>query len=163
MEIVYLLIRAAIAVAALVLFTRLNGLRSFSKMSGFDFGITVAFGSVLASTVMATEAATFWTNVGALAALFVVQRVIALARVKNDTVKKWLGNDPILLMRDGKILDDNLSRARITRADVIGKLREANALKFSEVRAVELEDTGDISVLHGDVDIDDAILEGVRG
>ena len=162
MEIVYLLLRAAIGVAAMVLFTRLNGLRSFSKMSGFDFGITVAFGSILASAVMATDAGKFWIFLGALAALFLVQRVIAAIRTKSPTVRDWLGNDPILLMRDGKMLEDNMARARITRADVIGKLREANALQLSEVRAVILEDTGDISVLHGEVELDDAILEGVR-
>ena len=161
MEIVYILLRAAIAVSAVVLLTRINGLRSFSKMSGFDFAITVAIGSVLASTVMASTPRDFWSNVGVLAAFFLVQRGIAELRARNDRVETLIDNDPLLLMRNGEFLEGNLLKAQVSKADVIGKLREANALRLSEVRAVVLEDTGDISVLHGDVDIDDEILEGV--
>lgn len=40
-----ILFRAALAAGAIVLFTRLNGLRSFSKMSSFDFALTIALGS----------------------------------------------------------------------------------------------------------------------
>lgn len=35
---------------AIIIFTRINGLRTFSKMSSFDFAVTVAIGSVIAST-----------------------------------------------------------------------------------------------------------------
>ena len=58
-------------------------------------------------------------------------------------------------------LDDALAASRVTRADVHAKLREANALDLSRVRAVVLETTGDISVLHGDA-IDPVLLDEVR-
>lgn len=162
MDILYLLARAALAVAAVILMTRLNGLRTFSKMSGFDFAITVAMGSVLASAVMATAAANFWTNVGALAALVAAQGVISRVRERVPAFKSTIDNAPLLLMENGRILEENLVKGQITRGDLIGKLREANALKLSEVRAVVLEDTGDVSVLHGGEEIDTALLEGVR-
>ena len=38
--------------AGLMLFTRLMGLRSFSKLSSHDFAMTVGIGSILASTVL---------------------------------------------------------------------------------------------------------------
>lgn len=37
---------------SMILLTRVSGLRSFSKMSGFDFAVTVVIGSVLATTVV---------------------------------------------------------------------------------------------------------------
>jgi uncharacterized membrane protein YcaP (DUF421 family) len=61
------------------------------------------------------------------------------------------------LMKDGVFLDENLEVTRVTRDDIYAKLREANALRLSEVRAVILEATGDISVLHGNKP-DDEIL-----
>ena len=70
-------------------------------------------------------------------------------------------NDPLLIMRDGEILHDNLRRSGMTTGDLIGKLREANALEFSQIRAVVFEPTGDVSVLHGDK-MDDRLLDGVR-
>ena len=44
----------------------------------------------------------------------------------------------------------------------VAKLREANALNFGQVRAVVLETTGDISVLHGE-HLDPAILDHRHG
>ena len=70
-------------------------------------------------------------------------------------------NAPVLLMRDGEFLSGALSSERVTRSDVVAKLREANVLQLASVRAVVLETTGDISVLHGDVPIDSALLEQV--
>ena len=64
-------------------------------------------------------------------------------------------------MREGEIFDAALSETRVARADLIAKLREANALRFLDVRAVVLETTGDISVLHGDT-LEQEILEGAR-
>lgn len=42
---------------ALIISTRLADIRSFSKMSGFDFAITVAIGSVIASVSVAPSPA----------------------------------------------------------------------------------------------------------
>ena len=70
-------------------------------------------------------------------------------------------NQPALLMRDGVILHAALKATRVAENDLIAKLREANVLDLAQVRAVVLETTGDISVIHG-VSCSDAILQGVR-
>lgn len=69
-------IRAAVCVAAIILLTRLSGLRSFSKMSSFDFAITVACGSVIASSVVSPKDNIVF-GFAALVALFAVQGLIA--------------------------------------------------------------------------------------
>ena len=43
-----------------------------------------------------------------------------------------------------------MRRAHVTRDDVRAKLREANVLDYSQIRAVVFETTGDVSVLHTD-------------
>jgi uncharacterized membrane protein YcaP (DUF421 family) len=53
----------------------------------------------------------------------------------------------------------------VTKADLYSKLREANVIRFSQVKAVVFEATGDISVLHiGDenMELEDEILKGVN-
>ena len=162
MEILYALMKAAIAVAAIIAFTRLNGLRSFSKMSGFDFAITVAKGSVLASAVMADTSTAFWANIAALAALFIVQGAIGRLRRRLPALQAAVDNTPLMLMENGEILERNLLKGQVSHEDLMGKLREANALTFDAVHAVILEDTGDVSVLHGSGKVDARLLEGVR-
>jgi uncharacterized membrane protein YcaP (DUF421 family) len=144
-----------------ILTTRLNGLRTFSKMSSFDFAITVATGSVIGSTAL-SDSATVLEGGVAVASLIGLQRIIAWARVH------WKGfgivdNEPIVLMAGDRIFDDALARARVTRADLYAKLREANVLRLPEVQVVVMETTGDISVLHGEERIDPELLEGVDG
>lgn len=141
---------------------RLVGLRSFSKMTSFDFVITVASGSLLAGAAQASSWSTFGQAILALTAIFAVQWFIARARKESDTFEDALQNEPIILMRNGTIDENALTQTRVARSDLIAKLREANVLQFQSVRAVVLETTGDISVLHGE-DLEDALLEGVRG
>ncbi|WOI56102.1 DUF421 domain-containing protein [Palleronia sp. LCG004] len=162
MDVVNILLRAVIVVAVIVALIRLNGLRSFSKMSGFDFAITIAVGSVLASAAMSSDWPGFWRSTGALVALFLVQGAISRVRAHFGPFQQVIDNSPLMLMRDGEILEENLSRGNISRDDLMGKLREANALRLKDVRAVILENTGDVSVLHGQGDVDDALLDGVR-
>lgn len=150
---------------SLVLFTRIAGLRSFSKMSSFDFAITVAIGSVIASTILAKDPP-LYLAITALATLYVLQITVASLRGSTSIMSKLVNNEPLLLMRGTKILEDNLKKAKVTHADLRAKLREANATQLSQVKAVVMEATGDIAVLHHedpDHEIDDELLQGVRG
>lgn len=159
-----ILIRVALIVPTIILLTRIQGLRSFSKMSGFDFSITVAIGSVLAGAVT-TLSTSPWVYVGALVGLFAFQIILSNIRARADPVETAVDNSPLLVMENGKVLVDNLVRAGMTKADLWAKLREANAFDFDYVHAVVVESTGDVSVLHGAPDgpkPDPRLLEGVR-
>ena len=144
-----------IAVTAII---RVVGLRTLSKMTSTDFVVTVAIGSIMASTVATSTP--LIAGILAMASLLAVQALVARLR-RHSSVGDIVDNQPMLLMRHGEMIECALDRTRVTRSDVIAKLREANVLQFSEVQAVVLETTGDISVLHGDVEIDDAILDSV--
>jgi uncharacterized membrane protein YcaP (DUF421 family) len=142
----------------IVMYVRVIGLRSFSKMSAFDFVVTVAYGSLLASTTLSESSLV--DGLVAAASLLAIQYVIALGRSRT-TLSRVVDNRPLLLMRDGRFLEDNLRRARVTTDDVRAKLRAANVCRLEDVQAVVLETTGDVSVLHGAIGLDAALLDDV--
>ncbi|WP_299686515.1 YetF domain-containing protein [uncultured Tateyamaria sp.] len=144
-----------------VISVRIVGLRAFSKMTSFDFVTTVAIGSLLAGCVQATSWSAMVQALIAISALLGVQYAVSRIRAERDDLEGIIDNTPTLLMRDGEFLETALTRTRTSRGDVIAKLREANVLHFSEVRAAVLEATGDISVLHGE-SLDDVLLKGVK-
>lgn len=146
---------------AVIVYTRIAGLRSFSKMSSFDFAITVAFGSIIASVAL-FPGARLLNGIIALGALYVFQGLVAAAR-RRRSFGDVVDNVPLLLMAGEEVLHDNLVRARLTENDVRGKLRQANVLNYGQIRAVVFEQTGDISVLHGDADFDPSLLSDVVG
>jgi uncharacterized membrane protein YcaP (DUF421 family) len=148
---------------ATIIFTRLAGKRSFSKMSSFDFAMTVAIGSIIATTVLSKSVSLLQGVIG-LAAVYILQVLVAILR-KLEIVQKLIDNKPLLLMDGEEILQENLKKARVTESDLRSKLREANVLELSQVRAVIFESTGDIAVLHSkdeQVKVEDWLLKGVE-
>ncbi|MBZ9632421.1 DUF421 domain-containing protein [Salegentibacter sp. LM13S] len=145
-SIIAILITAAGIYLAIIIFTRIAGKRSFSKMSSFDFAMTVAIGSIIASTVLSASVSLIQGIVG-LAAVYILQISAAYSR-RYIWFQKAIDNSPLMLMDGKNILHENLKKARVTEGDLRSKLRESNVLDLSQVRAVIFETTGDISVLH---------------
>ncbi len=154
------IILSAVAVCWVIFVVRIIGLRAFSKMTAFDFVVTVAIGSLLAGASQATSWSDFVQATAAVASLLGVQYVSARLRRASDTFETLVQNKPVLLMEDGRILHAALTATRVAEDDLIAKLREANVLDFSQVRAVVLETTGNISVLHG-AKLQQRLLDGV--
>jgi len=133
--------------ALVILYTRITGLRSFSKMSAPDFAMTVAVGSIMAATAT-TPSPSLLVGGVALATLFVGQYVVAALRRRSHRFSSAVDNQPRLLMDGSRILHENLDRSNLTLDDLYAKLREANVLALDQVLAVVFETTGDVTVLH---------------
>ncbi|WP_370236714.1 MULTISPECIES: DUF421 domain-containing protein [Henriciella] len=158
------LISALAVYAWIIVLTRISGLRSFSKMSGFDFALTVATGSVAGAIFIAKDPP-LMQGLFALLVLFSMQMAVAAIRRRSAMVEKLVDNRPRLIMWQGEMIDTQMRRAKITRADLIAKLREANVTSPGQIHAVVAETTGDVSVLHGhgDAALSSAILGDVIG
>lgn len=135
---------------SVIILTRIFGKRSFSKMSSFDFAMTVAIGSIIASTLLSSTVSMLEGIIG-LVIVYVLQITAALVR-RIEWMQELMDNSPLLLMDGERILEDNLRKARVTQSDLRSKLREANVTRLSQIKAVIFETTGDISVLHKDAD-----------
>jgi uncharacterized membrane protein YcaP (DUF421 family) len=155
---------AVIVYATVIALNRLNGLRSFAKMSAFDFAMTVAVGSLMASTLAMNDPPVLQGVVG-LATLFGLQYTVARLRISSGWLHSTVDNEPLLLMLGGTMLRANMRQARISEADLWSELRLANVARPEDVFAVVLETTGDVSVLHGggrSESLDERLLTGVR-
>lgn len=164
-EIPMVLLSCLVTYSLILVYTRVTGLRSFSKMSASDFVMTLAVGSIFAS-IISMSTPTLVIGLTALASLFFGQWLLALLRLKFTWFSKMVDNEPLLLMYGGTILEEHLQKANVTRADIYGKLREANPLNFEQVRAVIFETTGDISVIHAedsDTKLEPEIFRNVIG
>ena len=159
--------KSAISVVAIyliiLLYSRIFGLRTFAKMTSVDFAATIAMGSIFADVIGSTDYSILKGGI-ALFVIILLQTLYSFFIRKSSIFKKTFTNTPLLLMKDGEILNANLSKANVSKGDLYGKLREANVIEMSEVRAVVFEVTGDISVLHtrGDEKLAEVLLEGVN-
>jgi uncharacterized membrane protein YcaP (DUF421 family) len=160
--VIQMLIAATCIYFYMIIITRIAGKRTFAKMTSFDFAVTIAMGSILADAVN-SPISNLMPAFVSLGVLVVLQIVFSKLLSSSDRIENLVTNTPLLLMKDGEIKENNLKKALVSHADLMGKLREANVTQLSQVKAVVFETTGDISVLHtkDNIIIDDLIMQDV--
>lgn len=159
-QLIGIICSAAFIFISLLIFIRINGLRSFAKMSAHDFAVTIAIGSILGAVTIQKEPSAVQGLVAIVAFLSLQTLYSYWRRIRPQS---YLENKPLLIMDGEKILHENLKKAKMSEDDLIAKLREANVIKMTEIHAVVLESSGDVAVLHGDGDqLDDYLLKDVQ-
>lgn len=135
-----------LAYAILVLSLRVSGKRTLAKLNAFDFVITVALGSTLA-TILLSEGVALAEGVTAFVLLISLQYVVAAASVRSRTIAKLVRSEPTLLAHDGQMLLDAMHKARVTRAELATVIRTSGHHDVSEIGAVILESDGSFSII----------------
>lgn len=135
-----------LAYAGLILFLRVSGKRTLSKLNAFDFVVTVALGSTLA-TILLTEKVALAEGLTAFAVLIGLQFVVTWTSVREGVVRRAVRSEPSLLARDGELLRDAMRRARITEDEIRSAIRSSGIEDPSKVSAVVLEADGELSVI----------------
>jgi uncharacterized membrane protein YcaP (DUF421 family) len=135
-----------VAYVALLCMLRVSGKRTLGKFNAFDFVVTVALGSTLA-TVLVDRSLPLADGVTALALLVALQFAVAWLSVRSDAVRRAVRSEPALLLHRGRFLDGALRRERVTRDTVESALRSAGVADLASVEAVVLETNGDLAVV----------------
>lgn len=155
------LLTTLIMLSVVMLVTRINGLRSFAKITPIDFAVTITIGSVVNSTVI-SDTNSILKGALVIALLIFLQSSFGWLKAKFKWFDHYVFNQPVFLMRDGKFIDQNIDDTRMSRSIILARLRAENVSDISQVRAVVLETTGDLSVITGNQQVDDYIICDVR-
>lgn len=140
------MIVGVLAYASLVLFLRVSGKRTLSKMNAFDLIVTVSLGSTLATVLLSKDVA-LAEGMTAFALLIALQYVIAWLSTHSPRMEAWFKAEPALLCFEGRLLRDSMRRERVTEAEVIAAIRGHGVASVDEVGAVVLETDGTMTVL----------------
>lgn len=140
------LILTVLAYFTLIIFIRMSGKRTLSKMNAFDFLVTIALGSCLATVslnkniALAEGAMVYFT-------LIFLQFLITWTSVRLKQVKKLITGQPSLLLYRGELLGDAMKRERITIEEIYMKARGQGIANLNEIEVIVLETTGDITII----------------
>lgn len=155
------LIVGIFAYIVLILFLRLSGKRTLSKMNAFDFVVTVALGSTLA-TVLLNKDIALAEGALAFALLIGLQFVVTWSSVRARWVRKLVTGEPQMLLYHGEFLQAALQRTRVNEDEVVAAVRSAGLASLKEADAVVLETDGSFSVVHTGSAQGRSSLEGVK-
>jgi uncharacterized membrane protein YcaP (DUF421 family) len=155
------LVVGVLAYVALVVFLRVSGKRTLSKMNAFDLIVTVALGSTLA-TVLLTKDVALAEGALAFALLIGLQFIVTWSSVRVRWVRRLATGEPLMLLYRGEFLPEALRHARVTEDEVRAAVRSAGIDSLSKVQAVVLETNGSFSVVRPDEGGGGSSLVGVQ-
>lgn len=144
------LIEAVVFYSYAVLLLRLAGKTTVGTARIFDFLSTVAMGTMIGSTIISSSIA-LTTGLVGLTALVALQWTVAYASSRSERLYRITTNTPRLLYDGSRFLDENLADERITRDDVMAKIRQSGHPNLKSVAAVVLETTGNVAVMSSSV------------
>lgn len=136
----------ALAYALLVVFLRVSGKRTLSKLNAFDLVVTVAMGSTL-SAVLLDDGIPLAEGATAFLVLIAAQYAVAWLSVRWPGLGHLVRSEPRLLLHNGELLHDALRLERVMQDEVLAAIRSAGMARVEEVGAVVLESDGTLNVL----------------
>ncbi|ASR47795.1 hypothetical protein B4V02_14455 [Paenibacillus kribbensis] len=138
--------RTLMAVAVLFLIAKILGKRQVSQLSVFEYITGITIGN-LAATIPMEREATWYLGFIALAVWILTTFVIEILQIKSKKIRDFTDGKTTTLIKDGKILEDNMRKERLTLDELMEQLRGKNAFKVSDVEFAIMETSGEINVL----------------
>jgi uncharacterized membrane protein YcaP (DUF421 family) len=144
-----LVIRATVIFFVVLVVTRAVGRRELSSMEPFDLILLVVIGDLVQQGVTQSDnSVTGAVTVIATMAVLTVSTAYLSFRFKR--VRPVLEGDPVLLIVDGRVLERNLRRQRMTMEELAAEARLQSIGSLSLVRYAVLESNGRVSFLKKD-------------
>jgi uncharacterized membrane protein YcaP (DUF421 family) len=141
-----LVIRAAVAFAFVYLITRVIGRRELSSLQPFDLILLVMIGDLVQQGVTQNDfSVTGAILVGGTIALLTV--AVSFLSFRFPRLRPALDGEPVIVVEDGKPIERNLRRNRITLEELAAAARQSQLASIEDVRWGVLETNGRISFI----------------
>lgn len=139
------ILRASGGYAFLLIAFRVLGRRQLGQLTNFDLVVVLVVANTLQNAMIGPDDSLTGGLVGA-GTVLVLNALVAAAVFANRRVERIVDGDPVLIVRDGRLVERRARRELITEADVTAAVRNAGLEHLSDVDVAILEPNGTISV-----------------
>lgn len=115
-------------------------------MNAFDFVVTIALGSILASVALFKEIP-IANGVAAMLSFIVFQFLFMWLSVRIEAVQTLITSQPSLIFYKGNFLYPAMKKERITEMEINSAARQKGMATLEGIDMIILEVTGDISII----------------
>jgi uncharacterized membrane protein YcaP (DUF421 family) len=141
-----LVLRAVVVYFLILLITRAVGRRELSSMEPFDLILLVVLGDLIQQGVTQSD----YSLTGAMTVI-VTMAVLTVATAylsfRFRRLRPLLEGEPVVLVTDGRVLEPNLRRQRMTIEELLAEARQQSIERLDDVRFAVLESNGRVSFL----------------
>ena len=128
----------------LLVIMRMMGKREIGKLSVFDLIVSFMIADLSAMAIDSEKP--MFIGIISILTLAIFQVLISYLSLKSKKIREWADGKPVVIVEKGKILDDQMAKARYNMDDLMIQLREKNIADVSDVEFAILETTGKLSV-----------------
>jgi uncharacterized membrane protein YcaP (DUF421 family) len=137
---------AALYVVLMVLF-RLSGKRSLAQITTFDFVLVLIVGEATQQALLGEDFSL--TNAFlVILTLIGIDTAMSFWKQRSPQVEKWLDGVPVIIVVEGKLLQDRMDQARVDADDILEAARQSHGLeRLDQIKYAVLERSGGISII----------------
>ncbi|WP_025718281.1 MULTISPECIES: DUF421 domain-containing protein [Paenibacillus] len=146
MELWETMLRSIFAFTLMMIVARILGKPTISQMTYHDFVAAITLGSITANLSFNSSVGV-WNLITSLLIFSGIAYLLMFLAMKNRKLRSWLSGKPTVLIQEGKILESNMKKLRITLDTLNQELRSKNIFNIQDVHYAVLEMNGAISVL----------------
>jgi uncharacterized membrane protein YcaP (DUF421 family) len=145
-EWINIVIRSVVALVYLFILTKLIGKRQIRQLTYIEYIVGISIGSIAAFMATDMDGPMYHSLIAmTIFALFPV--LMEWLSLKSKAIRNVVEGQATILIKDGKILEDNLKKERLTTEDLMEHLRMKNVFRVADVEFALMETSGEVSVL----------------
>ena len=139
-------IRTVILYGFIILAIRLMGKRQISDMQPSELVVTLVV-SDIASLPMQNTSQPLLSGMIPVLVLVSLEIATSVFMMKSRLFRKLICGSPVVVIEDGKILQNQMRRLRLTTEDLCAQLRQQNVFSIEDVQYCIVETNGMVSIL----------------
>ncbi|RUS42882.1 DUF421 domain-containing protein [Cohnella sp. AR92] len=139
-------VRALGALVMLFLMTRILGKKQISQLTFFEYILGITLGD-LAGFLSTDLEKNYFHGVVAMLVWFVIPLGLEVLTLKSKKLRNLLEGSGRVMVKEGKILEDNLKKERISGDELLEQLRNKNVFNVADVEFAVMETNGELSIL----------------
>ena len=138
-------VRGVLLYLLLIAGIRFLGKRQLGQLEPSEVAVTMLIAD-LASIPMQDENIPILSGLIPIAAVLSTELLLSFLSMRSIRLRKLLCGKPVILMENGRFLQENMRKNRVTLDELISQLREKDVIDPSTVQYAILETGGNLSV-----------------
>lgn len=140
------ILRSITALIVLFFITKFLGRKQITQLTLFEYIIAITIGSIVAEISTGIEKH-FLYGIYSLLVWSLLPLGILFLSLKSKKFRDFIDGTPKVIIKEGKIQEDTLTKEKYTVDDLTELLRKKNAFNLADVEFAVLEPNGDLNVL----------------
>ncbi len=140
------ILRAAVVYTVLLLLFRITGRRSLAQITTFDFVLLLIIAEAT-QQVMIDDDNSMTNGFLVITTLLSLDLGFLVLSGRSRIVDRLINDVPLVLVRDGRALQERMTKSRVSEADILQSARQEGLERMEQIKYAVLERNGDISII----------------